>query len=363
MENPRTLALPPTHRAHLIRSTRKLGALLGETPLVDAAYSRGHTASSSVSSVSSNTNSTVSKRSGRIFAEASTRSSSLAVDRSHSRAHSTPNADANMNPNIKANAPAHARPTLYLRLAAPARPISAVSLVSPTSPTFSPRTPTFSPAVARRRKMAKLARTLGHNVPPELVFSSVDAREKFDYTPSPSRIPGLATLAPARPHAAPSSPVDSLASPTREASASATSYHHSTLLSPRTMSAMSMRRGDSDADDSDGYEWVDAAPASYPPAPRSPHYVRAPPTWTTEARASPSKTSRAAGDARFLSRRVEFRAPSPAEGAPSRGEHNPDEGYESDNYTHRREHGWSGEWSGAQGMGDVVSRLRGLKTK
>ncbi|KAJ7668063.1 hypothetical protein B0H17DRAFT_1088307 [Mycena rosella] len=271
MQSPHTIALPQTDRAHLIRSTRKLGAFLGETPLVDD--SRSHSPTSSVSSVSS-TESTASKRSGRIFAPALKRSSSI-VD-----PHSNPNPKFNMNININAR---HERPTLYLHLAAPT---STASPISPTSPTFSPREPSFGPASTRRRKMAKLARTLGRDVPPALVFSNADAKAKAKYIPSPVVVPALlAALAPA--HPSPRSPASpsSLASPTREATASAMSYQHSSLLSPRAASAMNMRRRNYDSEERDR-AW---SPASSSPSPRTPHYVRASPPWNAEfAQVSPT---------------------------------------------------------------------------
>ncbi|KAJ6477590.1 hypothetical protein C8R45DRAFT_1101903 [Mycena sanguinolenta] len=39
----------------------------------------------------------------------------------------------------------------------------------------------------------------------------------------------------------------------------------------------------------------------------------------------------------------------------------PDEN--DDHATYRKEQGWSGEWSGARGMDDVVKSLRGLRIK
>ncbi|KAJ7838765.1 hypothetical protein B0H14DRAFT_1081106 [Mycena olivaceomarginata] len=144
---PTTHALPQTHRAHLIQSTRKLGALLGETPLLLEPQGH-HSRNSSISSISSTTSneSNASKRSGRIFADAQPRSSSLAP----------------ADPALVSTATHAPRPVLLLRLASP-RP---TSMVSPISPSFqlSPITPTF--VVDRRKKMAKLVRTLGTNVPP-----------------------------------------------------------------------------------------------------------------------------------------------------------------------------------------------------
>ncbi|KAJ7111675.1 hypothetical protein C8R44DRAFT_251985 [Mycena epipterygia] len=343
MEMPRTThALPQTQRAHLIRSTRKVGELLGETPLLVDSHPHGHHHSSSVSSTSS----TESKRSARIFAgtELAPRSSSLTA----------------VEPAPEATSPAPARPLLYLHLAQPtSRPLS-TALATPLSPAFPP-TP---PPVDRRRKMAKLARTLGPNVPPELVFSA-PART---HIPSPVHVPAmLAALAPA--HSQRRGSYGSVASPTLEA--------------VRSVSAMSRRSDGSGS--SDG--WIDVAPTPYsrsrshprspnarsascppsPCSPRSPHYVKASSSRNvsptddrsmsshadahlissdpnSEPDARPSTTSRSTADTRFLSRRYEF--------AP--------EDDDNTRNTHRREQGWSGEWSGAgaRGMDDVVSRLR-----
>ncbi|KAJ7267959.1 hypothetical protein C8J57DRAFT_1228569 [Mycena rebaudengoi] len=123
-----THSLSPAHRLRLLRSTRKLSALLGETPLVV------DSASHLPVNVESDQNLT-----------------SMSEDMTSSRT---------------------SRPHLFIRL-------PSVSQV-PTAPLTSPLTPTFGSALnfpaatgedaARRRKMAKLSRTLGENVPPELVY-------------------------------------------------------------------------------------------------------------------------------------------------------------------------------------------------
>ncbi|KAJ7738132.1 hypothetical protein B0H16DRAFT_1570922 [Mycena metata] len=338
---PTTHALPSTHRAHLIRSTRKLGNLLGETPLLlDAPSGSSHSRSSSVSSVAS----TESKRSGRIFANAP-RSSSLAPADSAP----APSTDDSGFTNPKSKSIDAPRPLLVLRLASQ-RPLSSVSLVSPRSPAFSPITPTF--VVDRRKKMAKLTRTLGANVPPELVFSAApDERTSHNsdsglLMPLPGHqrsasfdIPGR------RPSFSSSTGSSALASPTREATLSSSTYYDA-------------------ADD----QWVDVAqPSSYPPSPRSPrsHYAR---TQTpTSPPARPSTTTRSTGDTRFLSRHMEFAPPSrsasPNPGSRSASPYLVADDEDGPANTHRKEAGWSGEWSGAQGMDDVVNRLRGLKMK
>ncbi|KAJ6515844.1 hypothetical protein C8R45DRAFT_957790 [Mycena sanguinolenta] len=314
---PTTHALPQTHRVHLVKSTRKLGALLGETPLlVDPLHSR----SSSVSSTASIQSITPPLR-----------TSSLAA----------------ADPAPVRHAP---RPLLLLRLASP-RPASL--LVSPVSPGFqiSPITPTF--VVDRRKKMAKLARTLGTNVPPELVFSAAPKSN----LPSPAVVPAmLSALSPAH-------------EPRRRMSSSSASTTSSALASPTREATYAYYNATSDD------EWVDLGPSSYPPSPRSPHYAKAAPTWTADfaddtrvsGRSSsppprPSTSSRSTDDTRYLSRHYEFSAPARSNSPhPSSRSASPDEN--DDHATYRKEQGWSGEWSGARGMDDVVKSLRGLRIK
>jgi hypothetical protein len=350
---PTTHALPHTHRTHLINSTRKLGAILGETPLLLEPVGH-HSRSSSISSISSinSTESTASKRSGRIFADAQPRSSSLAP------ADPALVSEATTKNSVATHAP---RPVLLLRLASP-RPISLVSPVSPAFP-ISPMTPTF--VVDRRKKMAKLTRTLGTNVPPELVFSAAPKSKAEAAIPSPVVVPALlSSLSPAHEPRRRMSNVSiassTLASPTREAAHSSHAYY----------------TANSGSDDG----WVDFGPSSYPPSPRSPHYMKTSPTWNASfsddtyvpARSSsppprPSTTTRSTDDMRYLSRHFEYSVPSrsnsprPSSRASSRSP-SPDNHDESAG-TYRKEQGWSGEWSGAQGMEDVVKSLRGLRIK
>lgn len=231
-------------------------------------------------------------------------------------------------------------------------------MVSPISPSFqlSPITPTF--VVDRRKKMAKLVRTLGTNVPPELVFSAAPK------TAVPNRaVPAVMRgLSPAhgshrRGMSDTSFASSTLASPTREAEHASQAYYAST----------------SGSDDG----WIDLGPSSYPPSPCSPRYVKASPTWDAAfaddmyvpARSAsppprPSTTSRSTDDSRFLSRHYEFSVPSRANSPhPSSRPVSPYEDEDDDEpvATYRKEQGWSGEWSGAQGMEDVVKSLRRLK--
>ncbi|KAJ7696284.1 hypothetical protein B0H17DRAFT_407139 [Mycena rosella] len=151
-----------------------LDALLGETPLlVERRSSPGSPAFNSGHARSASTISTESKRSGRLFLAAhAPRSSSFAlfaappVPTNHDHARLTP----------------VARPTLFLRVPPAASafvssPAERTPLPSPLSPTFNLNSP--APAAdACRRKMAKLVRTLGENVPPELVFTAARVRRR-----------------------------------------------------------------------------------------------------------------------------------------------------------------------------------------
>ncbi|KAJ6553055.1 hypothetical protein B0H19DRAFT_1155535 [Mycena capillaripes] len=166
---------------------------------------------------------------------------------------------------------------------------------------------------------------------------------------------------------------------------------------------------------------------SYMPAPRSPHYMKASPTWNAafadETHLPPSPRTRASStphprsnhdrhapppvpvlippspvrasttpaarsvtnlttqyssydrDVPFLARRLEPPAPSrspspsakssraPSPSASSLRAPSPHDEQQHSDGTHRKELGWSGEWSGARGMDDVVRSLRGLRVK
>ncbi|KAJ7776348.1 hypothetical protein B0H16DRAFT_1506429 [Mycena metata] len=171
---PTTHALPHAQRAHLIRSTRKLGDLLGETPLLVESSAGAQTLFSRSHSRSASTMSTESKRSARIFMS-SPRTSSLGLGAVPAFGDATVHAESSPAPTTIS------RPMLFLRLPAAGSPPSPAAaermtpLPSPLSPTFglalnSPATPPPTLDTSRRRKMAKLMRTLGENVPPELVF-------------------------------------------------------------------------------------------------------------------------------------------------------------------------------------------------
>ncbi|KAJ7676628.1 hypothetical protein DFH06DRAFT_1317249 [Mycena polygramma] len=172
MMPPTTHTLPPAQRLRLLRSTRKLGAVLGETPLLLESQSHSPTPPISHPFVLGRSASTrsASSTNRRVYmaSEPLPRSSSLSLKlgepsqpHTHTRSHAHMHAD---------------RPTLVLRL--PVADEDPTGITSPLSPTFGlalnpPSTPTAD--ATRRRRMAKLTRTLGENVPPELVFASASA--------------------------------------------------------------------------------------------------------------------------------------------------------------------------------------------
>ena len=206
--------LPPTtnllnsqQRSRLLRSTRKLGAVLGTTP-----YLLENDTSLTILPIGRST-SKVSKRQGSIFTHpqpsslsltsASTCSSQLPSPsspsfnlsqsitpgaqgiESHARSPSDPTGAHKRRPRVRP-------PQLHLQLnPVPASPIDD-RLASPLpSPGATPRTPTTPiPDVTeiRRKRMAKLARHLGEKIPVELVFTSECTPEPV--TASPDRLPG-----------------------------------------------------------------------------------------------------------------------------------------------------------------------------
>ncbi|KAJ6556900.1 hypothetical protein B0H10DRAFT_2121796, partial [Mycena sp. CBHHK59/15] len=162
-----TSILPPTthhllheDRSRLMRSSRKIGEVVGETPLfVD---------------LSSSSSSTTASTSARKL-ERTRRASEGEPQRPPSSASAATPPDIHV-PSTNATA----RPLLYVRL-----PTSnETTLRTPVTPSPSP---TLTVALnltqgneesVRRRKMAKLSRTLGVKVPPELVFSSSPSRQR-----------------------------------------------------------------------------------------------------------------------------------------------------------------------------------------
>ncbi|KAJ7881739.1 hypothetical protein B0H14DRAFT_2202567, partial [Mycena olivaceomarginata] len=139
-------------RVRLMRSTRKMEHLLGETPLfIDTN-----------SPVTPTFPQSRQRRSAHIYV-APARSSSLGV-------HIPPNGDSSQ----ASTSRVPARPLLAVRVPAPTnRDSGSFALASPASVLSFP-TPPKSPADEQRRhrtrKMARIFRTLGETVPAELVF-------------------------------------------------------------------------------------------------------------------------------------------------------------------------------------------------
>ncbi|KAH8079079.1 hypothetical protein BXZ70DRAFT_961154 [Cristinia sonorae] len=250
---------PPTsnnldahQRARLVRSTRKLGAILGTTPHllevdVDAYFppatltyrpdtpqssyetkrARRHASVFSIfppsadsgyaSSISSESGSDSSCGSSSPYsASSSTNTSVTSFTLNNSDAESRSSLDStdslpstkSFSSKPKPNRAVGPRP-LVLRLNAipvapsdPRLPSSPLPTPTPVKTAFgfiddvAPAVSLPSQAELRRRKIAKLTRTLGENVPPELVFAhhparsmSVDERHTQTQTPTPARRP------------------------------------------------------------------------------------------------------------------------------------------------------------------------------
>ncbi|KAF8124632.1 hypothetical protein K438DRAFT_2002618 [Mycena galopus ATCC 62051] len=153
---PTTPALSEAQRRRLVRSTRKLGALLGETPLVadinattgtaPKSFRLGH--SRSVSAVVPDSNR------GRGFQDKVPYRPGDSSASTSSTPHALPQ-------------PANAR-RLIIPREHPA-PIAAEPHFRPVSKLPDNLHPTAD--TTRRRRMAKLVHTLGENIPPELVYA------------------------------------------------------------------------------------------------------------------------------------------------------------------------------------------------
>ncbi|KAJ7265701.1 hypothetical protein C8J57DRAFT_1330396 [Mycena rebaudengoi] len=209
--------------------------------------------------------------------------------------------------------------------------------------------------------MAKLTRTLGKNVPPELVFQAQS------HSRSPYRRPRrasadadavsalLAALGPRSPGFYPTR------TPSPAPSALPSPAYYATAFSSSAERLGS--RAPSPAFPHDQHDYPSPTRVTYD----EDEWVRVP-SLPHSAAAHPSTTTRSTRSARFLSRTFEFAdAPrghrSNNGGSGGRGGVGP-----GTSTTYRREsrQGWSGEWGGAvQGLGmdEVVSRLRGLKMK
>ncbi|KAK7024726.1 hypothetical protein R3P38DRAFT_2488405, partial [Favolaschia claudopus] len=153
MEHPKNLPVT-THflkheqRVRLIRSTRKVGHLLGETPLfIDSSSPIAGTF----------TGPKARTRNAQIYIAAPSRSSSLRAQ----------TGDSSSEPS---HASTSVRPLLGVHVPPPNRDSDPpVCAPSPASMVF-PTTPAEEQHRQRTRKMARIVRTLGENVPTELVF-------------------------------------------------------------------------------------------------------------------------------------------------------------------------------------------------
>ncbi|KAF8202626.1 hypothetical protein K438DRAFT_1965117 [Mycena galopus ATCC 62051] len=140
---PTTHEIPHTDRQRMMRSMRKITAVLGETPVVEAASPAPHL---------------LAPNSGKhgFFFHASASLSSLVLPMKKSDRAQTP----------------EPRPSLVLRVPETSK---FTPLPSPLSPSFSPTliSPTSPQEDQDRRRLclSKVSRTLGETVPPELIFT------------------------------------------------------------------------------------------------------------------------------------------------------------------------------------------------
>jgi len=205
--------LPPTintlnsqQRLRLMRSTRKLGAVLGTTP-----YLLENDMSFAILPLGKSTSRTL-KRQGSIFTHHQTSSLSVTSTSTSSSHYPSPSVSSVTLPqsvapstqsteSLPMNPPGLSRtrrhrsgdkvPQLYLRLnTVPVSPTDSrvASSLPPTPCTPSPPTPItpFVPDITeiRRKRMAKLARHLGENIPAELVFASESASKPAAISPN-----------------------------------------------------------------------------------------------------------------------------------------------------------------------------------
>ncbi|KJA15520.1 hypothetical protein HYPSUDRAFT_71976 [Hypholoma sublateritium FD-334 SS-4] len=358
-------ALAPAERARLLRSTRKLGAVLGATPRLlepAAAPARAfHSPASSVSSVSSLEPEYVlvkhPSRSAPYQPEPRPRPATRASGEKRRRGvpvallFDAPGArGALTQPRLLRVAPASTAPAPTPMPLSPA----ASAFNVPLSPPPPPRKDLDDQQ--RRRKMAKLARTLGENVPPELVFRPAPAPTRnsklarsaslfspFNSHPSGPAPPVLAVAA------TPTPPV-AAAPHVRTASATATLppvRASSTTATPPVRAASSTTTTGIGG----GMRTTGRRRAARP-----------------RSLALGAASAIAAADA-VLSRRAaaSMDTPRPAEYVPAPRPHPPpaqapavDNSLHPGDFGRRKEREWSGEWN-VRDMDAVARRLRGLK--
>ena len=176
-------------RARLIRSTRKLGAVLGTTPRLAEADECPFEGGYAYAHDTGKWHTKASRRHGSIFtlfpetassskdSVYSTSSNSSLVSLTSTESHATMDVVPTPKTFPKGRRSADVPRPLVLRInAVPVAPtdtrvpLSPIRSAAPMSPTFSDTQTTPTVAEVRRKRMAKLKRTLGENVPPEMVF-------------------------------------------------------------------------------------------------------------------------------------------------------------------------------------------------
>lgn len=191
-------SLDQYQRARLIRSTRKLGAVLGTTPRVaEALECDAPTTRYAYAHEPRNQSTKASRRHGSIFTlfpeTASSKESMYSVSSSSNSSlvsltsmESRPSIDVlpTPKPSTKGRRSGETPRPLMLRInAVPVAPtdtrvpLSPIHTSLPMSPTFSDLPAAPSAAEVRRKRMAKLTRTLGENIPPEVVFPPSHTRQ------------------------------------------------------------------------------------------------------------------------------------------------------------------------------------------
>ncbi|KAJ7097112.1 hypothetical protein B0H15DRAFT_961300 [Mycena belliarum] len=366
--------LKDTQRMRLVRSTRKMGALLGETPLFVDAAPRGTPFPGPTGAQS--------RRPAYIYTP-TTRTSSLPGQGS-------PHASS---PTAR---PAPARPLLAVRVTSlacdPASPLDALD--------FSPAAESVSPADAARRartrKMARVARTLGESVPTELVFPRVRRTSGLrygasspdspysSYSASPTRARRLSNSTPYA--STPPGPTKRRANRLTRAPSAAPPPR-----TPTSPAALAYTVSDDEAEDAEtpseystlsGGDWLAVprhapssavprpTPLSTPPRPSSARPSTAPSQLSLSK--PPPRPSSAHPPSPSLSHAPWHAPPSPSWStppSPSKATAPPvSVGYDGAG-THRTEKGWSGEWVGGdkaermQSMDEVARRLRDLRLR
>ncbi|KAJ6556899.1 hypothetical protein B0H10DRAFT_2121795, partial [Mycena sp. CBHHK59/15] len=315
---PTTHNLPHEHRARLMRSTRKISEVVGETPLlVDL--------SSSFSTAAATTAGRKLKR-PRCSVEGESHPSPSSV--------STPDAHLHPSNGHVSSTTATTRPVLYLQLPTNTHRAPVTPLPSPTLTVTLNLAPVDEEAV-RRRKMAKVRRTLGDNVPHELVFPlSTRKRDRRSRQPSilSSKQSSILESVPER--ARVMSAVSGRCSRARGLKANAGG---SKVGRPPSVASSRTARHSKPEPLSHGWVWVGR------------------PTYVPTVRSSRASVQSLSDDwidvGNFkLAEAADSRIPRPRASLIRA--------------THRREEGWSGEWAGKVGnMEDVVRELRRLKTK